>query len=315
MSESPCVSVVIPTYNHRQYVVAALESVFTQSFLDLEVIVVNDGSADDTEQVLKNSRVWGRLRYISQPNAGQGAARNRGIEAARGRYIALLDDDDLWPPDRLQWQVEVLESSPEVVLVYGDHLSLMPDGSLCPSDEPARPSGHIYDSLRERCWILSPGQTLIRRSAIDQVGGLDPSLWGADDWDLYLRLATVGPFSYRPHVALHYRWHEANASRNVLRHVSNHFSVVRRHIGWNLRLLLRQQHLSGRYFLPRLLHYAHQARCREQHRSAVLAYLWAMSFRPSLLWDRSCLAGLCGALLRRAPTAPGSGVQGRVNHA
>src|ERR1700719_2929443 len=101
----PAVSVIIPTYNHRDFVLDAIESVFAQTFTDYEVIVVNDGSPDDTASVLAPLASAGRIRYLEQANAGQGAARNRGIAQARGEFIALLDDDDRWPADKLEWQV------------------------------------------------------------------------------------------------------------------------------------------------------------------------------------------------------------------
>ena len=94
------VSVIIPTYNHVDYVAETLETVFAQTFGDYEVIVVNDGSPDGTAEVLRPSREAGRIRYIEQANAGQAAARNRGLAEARGEFIAFLDDDDLWPPDK-----------------------------------------------------------------------------------------------------------------------------------------------------------------------------------------------------------------------
>src|SRR3954470_24757434 len=102
-SPNPAVSVVIPTYRHRDYVLRTLDSVFAQTYRDFEVIVVNDGSPDDTNRRIRPLVSAGRIRYIEQANAGQAAARNTGIAHARGRYIALLDDDDLWPADKLAW--------------------------------------------------------------------------------------------------------------------------------------------------------------------------------------------------------------------
>src|SRR5260370_24652309 len=104
------VSVVIPAYRHRDFVLATLDSVFSQAFTDYEVIVINDGSSDDTTELLRPLAASGHIRYFEQANAGQATSRNRGIHAARGEFIALLDDDDLWPPDKLEWQVEALRA-------------------------------------------------------------------------------------------------------------------------------------------------------------------------------------------------------------
>src|SRR3954471_16219960 len=112
---SPAVSVVIPTYKHAGYIEETLQSVFAQTFTDFEVIVVNDGSPDNTTAVLQPWVASGRIRYLEQPNAGQSAARNAGIRLARGEFVALLDDDDLWPADKLAIQVERLRTQPNAV--------------------------------------------------------------------------------------------------------------------------------------------------------------------------------------------------------
>jgi glycosyltransferase involved in cell wall biosynthesis len=116
-ARGPKVSVVIPTYGHRNYILDALTSVFEQSYTDREVIVVNDGSPRDTGSLLAPLVGTGRIRDIEQPNRGLAAARNPGLEAARGEYIALLDDDDIWPTDKLQWQVAELDAHREAVAV------------------------------------------------------------------------------------------------------------------------------------------------------------------------------------------------------
>jgi glycosyltransferase involved in cell wall biosynthesis len=121
---SPTVSVVIPTYRHDAFVVQTLDSVFAQTFSDIEVIVVNDGSPDDTAALLRPIAQQGRIRYLEQANVGQAFARNRGMAEARGEFIGLLDDDDLWPPDKLAWQVEVLRAHPKAAVVYGRPLTI-----------------------------------------------------------------------------------------------------------------------------------------------------------------------------------------------
>src|SRR5439155_3912895 len=127
----PTVSIIIPTYNHRQYVLETLESVFAQTLADREIIVINDGSPDDTAEVLRPLAASGRIRYIQQANAGPSEARNRGLAEARGRFVAFLDDDDLWPADKLAWQVEALQHAPEAALIYGRYEAFYPDGGRC----------------------------------------------------------------------------------------------------------------------------------------------------------------------------------------
>ena len=279
----PKVSVVIPTYDHRDHVLATLNSVFAQDYTDYEVIVVNDGSPDDTDVLLRPLVEAGRIRYLRQENQGQGAARNCGLRAALGEYVALLDDDDLWPPDKLRWQVEVLDAQPEVVLVYGPYALLQPDGSAAPGPPAAHPNGHVYRAFLEEYCIMSPGQALIRRRDLDEIGGFDPEFWGADDWDLYLRLAPRGEFRYVERTALLYRLHENNASRNAIRHFENSWRAIRKHAGKDVFVILNRVERSGPYFVPSLRRQSDAARRRGDYVGALKARLYAALCDPLLL--------------------------------
>jgi len=240
------VSVVIPTYKHASTVVQTLESVFAQTLQPKEIIVINDGSPDNTEEVLRPYIESGRIRYFSQPNAGQGAARNRGIALASGDFIALLDDDDYWPPDKLQWQVEVLANTPKAVIVYGNYT---PFGTTTGRQVPGTrgPSGSVFRRLLWENFICSPGQTLIRREALQHVGFFDESVWGADDWEVMLRLAKIGEFAFENRNALFYRFHIANASKNMLKMVENVRKVMDKHLVYRPGLL----GLYDRYYYSR----------------------------------------------------------------
>lgn len=227
----PRVSVVIPTYNHRAYVSATLESVFAQTFEDYEIIVINDGSPDDTAVVLEPWVDDGRIRYLEQANAGQSATRNRGIAEARGEFIALLDDDDLWPADKLAWQVAALLEHPAWVMVSGLCGHLEADGAR---REPSGNTGAVrmqsVVSMFEGSAINSPGQVLIRRAALEAVGGFDPAIWGSDDLDLWMRLAAHGPAAQISRCALYYRLHASNASRAAGRMFWNGARTLRKNL-------------------------------------------------------------------------------------
>ena len=224
----PQVSVIIPTYKHQDLILETLDSVFAQTFTDYEVIVINDGSPDDTAKVLRPLAEAGRIRYTEQGNGGQAAARNRGIALAEGEFIALLDDDDLWPPDKLEWQVAALRAAPEAVLAYGYSEAFGDKPSI---ELPGRdtPNGDVEAAFLRQNWITTPGQTLIRASALKQIGSFDPQLWGVDDWDLYIRLAGIGAFLYKKKVALHYRVHKNNASKNLMRMYVNDARLRSKH--------------------------------------------------------------------------------------
>jgi glycosyltransferase involved in cell wall biosynthesis len=223
------VSVVIPTYRHRDYVAAALASVEAQTFRDFEIVVVNDGSPDDTEAVLRPWIDRGAIRYVAQENRGQAAARNRGIELARGEFVALLDDDDLWLPDKLAWQVEYLRGNRDCGLVAGAAEVMDESGMALRSTPDLGDVG--FERLLEGNCLLSPGQALVRRSALDRAGGFDPAVWGADDWDLWLRIALADRVRITGRVSLRYRKHAANASADMGRMLRNCLSVVERNVG------------------------------------------------------------------------------------
>ena len=228
---SPVVSVVIPTYNRAAFLLETLASVFAQSFTDYEVIVVNDGSPDDTAERLRPFAEAGRIVYREQRNAGQSTARNRGFAEARGEFIAFLDDDDLWPPDKLAWQVAALREHPDWGLVSGLAALMDADGTR---REPDEATGEVQlqsiDAIFEGCGILSPGQVLIRRAALEAAGGFDPTLYGCEDTDLWIRVAARGPAALVRRTALHYRLHATNATRAAGRMFWDSVRTVRKNL-------------------------------------------------------------------------------------
>jgi glycosyltransferase involved in cell wall biosynthesis len=220
----PRVSVIIPAYNHARFITDAVDSVLRQSFRDFEIIVINDGSPDDTEAVLRPYIETGKIIYHLQRNAGVAAARNTGIAMANGDFVALLDDDDTWPEDKLEWQVRCLDGT-DAVLV----------GGACDTGKPTRRKTQLaedsYQTLETADFFQgnpfgSPGQTLIRRSALERAGGFDPEIWGVDDLDLWIRLSRIGGMRKYGRNALFYRVHDSNASLNLPRMADNLRKVV-----------------------------------------------------------------------------------------
>ena len=213
MSQAPLVSAVVPTYNRAHLIPDAIRSVLEQDYRPLEVIVVDDGSTDSTRSVL--AREFGeRIRYICQENAGPAAARNTGIRASHGEYIAFLDSDDLWLPGKLTAQVDALSRHPECALVYGKAIEGTEDG---------RPTGRVYrNSDRGRTgdnfelvlrWapIATPA-VVVRRSALDQVGLFDETLRVTEDTDLFLRLTMQCPAAYIGRAVAAIRAHEGQTT-------------------------------------------------------------------------------------------------------
>jgi len=186
------VSVVIPTYNRAAELKRALGSVIAQTYPIGEIIVVDDGSTDNTQQMV----VWfaDRVRYVCQKNAGPAAARNRGVSMASGEWIAFLDSDDTWLPEKIRLQVEAAERDPRVALVYTSSWIVSPDGSreLMQAVDPAK----LWPAMRHSNLLFAGGSCVMaRRDAILAEGGFPESLMVGEDWGLWVNLARRHPFA------------------------------------------------------------------------------------------------------------------------
>ena len=204
---TPRVSVIMPAYNVAPYIGDALRSVFAQTFRDFEVVVVNDGSpdTDDLERVLADYRE--RVVYLKQENRGVSAARNAGIRAARAPFVAHLDPDDLWEPEYLASQLEVLERNPTIDVLYPDALIFgdSPEAGLrfmdwCPSNGEVT----VESLFAERCHVMC--SVTARRGALLRTGLFDEALRCSEDFDLWLRvLKSGGRIAYNRRVLARYR--------------------------------------------------------------------------------------------------------------
>ena len=216
------ISVVVTTHNRAGLVLETLDSILAQSRPPLEVIVVDDGSADDTPERLAPLAAAGRIRYVRQANTGLAAARNRGASLARGDYLAFIDDDDLWPADVLAWQAAHLDADPSLGVVLGTHTEF---GDVQAGARPGAPSGDAtttrpsWIGVFTGCPATSVGQVLMRRSVFEAAGGFRGEFWSVEDWDLWLRLFHDAPVLRVRRTALHYRVHGAGMSKKIARHV------------------------------------------------------------------------------------------------
>jgi len=209
------VSVIIPTYNHAAFLSEALESVFAQTSHPLEIIVVDDGSTDETAEVLRAYE--GRIRVLSQSNRGVAAARNAGAPLASGDLLAFLDADDAWLPAKLERQVARFDGEPEIGLVHCGVAEV--DGR--DRQLKARLDGmegwvSTEMLLFRRGVILGGGSAaVVRRAAFLDVGGFDDALSTSADWDLYYRIARRYPVGFVPEVLVRYRIHGGNMHKNL----------------------------------------------------------------------------------------------------
>jgi glycosyltransferase involved in cell wall biosynthesis len=187
----PMVSVVIPAYNQAQYLAGAIQSVLTQSNRDFEVIVVDDGSTDDTPQV--TSKFDTDIRYIYQENQGLAGSRNTGIREAKGEYIALLDSDDEWSPEFLQTMTSLAAEYPDADVLYSGACFMDADGFDLPQDSnfSVVPPEKMYWTLLRANFII-PSSIVLRRSVAMVNGLFDLSFRRLQDWEFWLRLAKTG---------------------------------------------------------------------------------------------------------------------------
>jgi glycosyltransferase involved in cell wall biosynthesis len=179
------VSVIIPTYNRSNLVREAIESVLAQEDVALEVIVVNDGSSDDTASLLES--FGSAIHGISQPHGGVSAARNTGIRAATGDWLAFLDSDDLWLPQKLRMQMAFLRKHPELQISQTEEVWIRNGYKLNPKKYHRKPQGYCFPQLLERC-LISPSAVIIHREVFGDVGLFDESLPACEDYDLWLRI-------------------------------------------------------------------------------------------------------------------------------
>jgi len=235
MPTSPAVSVVVPTYNAQSFIVETLRSVLDQTMGDLELIVVDDGSSDDTV-ALVGAIGDPRIRLVPQANAGRCVARNRGLDLARAPLVCFLDHDDVWHPQKLAAQLQVLEREPDTALVHTDYRmwyagldGRFPDATelLPTTPDPAideTVSGWAYHHLLVDSFILT-STAIMRTQAVREVGAFDPALPYSEDWDLWFRLSRRWPFTkLKGHYAL-YRQLPSQGSR------------VYRQVDYRMRLL------------------------------------------------------------------------------
>lgn len=210
MFQRPQVSVIIPTYNCQNYIVQAIESVLIQTNCNFEVIVIDDGSTDETRSIL--TPYQNQIRYIYQPNQGVAAARNHGIEQAQGDFIAFLDADDYYFPNKLVEQVARFEAQPELGIVHSGWQRVDNEGSLL---KEIKPWEYVPELILEN-WLkwkpVLPSAMMFRRQWLEKVGGFDPRFPPAEDTDLALRLSLAGcQAGWLRKVTVCYRQHPRSA--------------------------------------------------------------------------------------------------------
>lgn len=191
------ISVIIPTYNRAPFLREAIQSVLDQDYLtrekghhEIEVIVVDDGSEDSTEKIVHSFR--GKVRYYFQPHRGVSAARNKGLDLGRGKYIAFLDDDDLWRREKLTAQINFMEHHPRAKACYTEEIWLRRGVRVNPMEKHRKYSGSIFDKVLPLC-LISLSSAMFRKEVFSEIGNFDEHLPVCEDYDFGIRLAQKYP--------------------------------------------------------------------------------------------------------------------------
>ena len=224
----PKITAIIPTYNRAHYLGIAIKSVLEQTFDNFELIVVDDGSSDNTRELVEEFSDQ-RIRYVYQKNRGISAAMNTGIRAARGCYVARLDSDDMWLPDMLETLAKVLDAHPKIGLAYGKAQAMNKDGE--PFSQIRAYAGlYPEDSLRSMLCgdCICNIAILVRRSCFEKAGLFDESLLVNEDWDMWLRVALHYPFAFVDQVLARYRYHDGNITNIHSTLLGEHFDGRRK---------------------------------------------------------------------------------------
>jgi len=227
--QNPNVSIIIPNYNHAHYVAEAINSVLNQTYPDYEVIVVDDGSRDDSREIIGN--FGDQVRAIYQKNQGLSAARNTGITAAKGNYIGVLDADDLYEPEFVGTLVSMLEAQPDADGVYCGYRFVDDLNNSLPQTEAREvPTEKLFQALVDGNFLV-PESMFVHKYCYDKVGLFDTSLRALEDLDMWLRITSQFKVIYTTKVLTRHRILPHSMSTDPTRQFQNRLSVVKKHFG------------------------------------------------------------------------------------
>jgi len=205
---NPKVSVIIPTYNRADLLPRAIKSVLSQTFQDFELIIVDDGSTDNTKEIVKSFQNKDeRIKYVYQDNQGESGARNTGLRESQGEYIAFLDSDDEWLPEKLEKQLELFQHSDKKNLGFVSCNALIKEGDRAREYKIPRYRKNFEELLKGN-FICSPSSVIIKNKVFNSVGGFDKKLKMGPDWDMWIRIAQKYDFDFVPEPLFKYYVHE-----------------------------------------------------------------------------------------------------------
>ena len=296
-SKTPLVSVIIPAYNAIDYLAETIETVFSQTFQDFEIVIVDDGSTDDTAKLINQlSQEKPQIKLVSQANQGVSAARNTGIRQAQGKYIAILDADDLWEPTKLEQQVNSLENNPTVGLCYTWTALADSQGQATGRVIASQAEGDVWQQLTEMNIVCCGSTPMIRRCCFDDVGFFDENLRFSEDWDMWWRIAAKYHFSVIKEPLIRYRQHPSSHSTNCQLMLETSRTLIERNFAHAPLELL---HLRNRSYGCIYLYLGWRAVESQDYQLAEDFRTQAIAHRPQLAYSATCLRLTIAIMMQR----------------
>ena len=325
MIRGPRVSVIVPAFQSGARIGPTLARLRRQTFTDFEVIVVNDGSTDDTSAIVARLiDADARIRLFEQGNSGIAAARNRGIDAARGDVVAFLDDDDLWHPRKLELQIARLDAVPGAAVVSCYSALVDSAGRLLGWRLGGKREGNVYREMLEWDMVSGGSVALVSRRSLEEAGGFDVSLPDRADWDLWIRLARRHCFSCVPQTLVGYTRRAGSVSRSYERMVEQGQAVLakarredptitaddyraflaRDLFGAACLCLADDECTEAWHYLSRALHSEPGIILMRPRRLGVMLMLTLSSALPERMYRRMAVAAMSRAAFRLEAGAP-----------
>jgi len=297
----PRVSVILPAYNAEDTLAETVCSILDQHYEDFELLVCDDGSTDGTLRVVEEFRD-SRIRIIKMDHSGLAATRNRGLERVGEEFVAFIDADDLWSPDKLGSQVRRLEQCPDVAAVYSWTVFVDESGRSLFAQDPVYCQGDVLPDLLLGCFVGSGSNLMARRACLSAVGNFDSGLKTTEDWDCWLRLARRWSFALVPRFQVSYRIRSAAISGNIGQIRTDQATVIRRAFRAAPDHL---QHLNGKAIANShfYLSFLHLVRGMEDRglRRAGAEIRSALRVWPAGLAGRNCSPGGYSPSMRSFP--------------
>jgi glycosyltransferase involved in cell wall biosynthesis len=296
-NKMPTVTVVIPAYNAIRYLPETMDTVLNQTYQDFEVLVVNDGSTDETPNwVNQLSEKEPRVRMVSQSNQGLAGARTTGVTNARGKYVAFIDADDLWELTKLEKQVQSLESNPQAGLCYTWTALADSEGKATGRVIASHAEGDVWQQLTEMNIVCCGSTPMIRRSCFDDVGLFARDISPSDDWDMWWRISAKYPFTVIKEPLIRYRQHPNNSSKKCEHMLETTRILIERNFAHAPTELL---HYRNRSYGCIYLYLGWRAIENQDYQQAQEFRDQAIAHRPQLRFSAKCMRLTIAILIQR----------------